>query len=82
MSKNLLSTTLTNCSVLIISWIFTVALLNIWYPLFSSGLHNKGRFCNNNEIDTLISKQLSVENKAKRSQLEIVNKKNTAENVF
>ena len=31
--------------------------------------HNKGRFCNNSEIDTLILKQLSVENKAKQSQL-------------
>ena len=29
---------------------------------------NKGRFCNNSEVDTLISKQLSVENKAKLSQ--------------
>ena len=29
---------------------------------------------NNSEIDTLISKQLSVENKAKLSQLEILNK--------
>ena len=36
--------------------------------------NNKGRFCNNSEIDTLISKRLSVENKAKLSQLEIVNK--------
>ena len=35
---------------------------------------NKGRFCNNSEIDTLISKGLSLENKAKQSQLEIVNK--------
>ena len=35
---------------------------------------NKGRFCNNSEIDTLISKRLSVQNKAKLSQLEIVNK--------
>ena len=34
---------------------------------------NQGRFCNNNEIDTLISKRLYVENKAKLSQLEIVN---------
>ena len=34
---------------------------------------NKGRFCNNSEIDTLISERLSVENKAKLSQLEIVN---------
>ena len=30
---------------------------------------NKGRFCNNSEIDTLISKRFSVENKAKLSQL-------------
>ena len=30
---------------------------------------NKGRFCNNIEIDTLISKRLYVENKAKLSQL-------------
>ena len=29
----------------------------------------KGRFCNNSEIDTLISKRSSVENKAKLSQL-------------
>ena len=30
---------------------------------------NKGRFYNNNEINALISKRLSVENKAKLSQL-------------
>ena len=30
---------------------------------------NKGRFCNNSEIYTLILKRLSVENKAKLSQL-------------
>ena len=30
---------------------------------------NKGRFCNNSEIDRLISKRLSVENKVKLSQL-------------
>ena len=30
---------------------------------------NKSRFGNNNEIDTLISKRFSVENKAKLSQL-------------
>ena len=30
---------------------------------------NKSRFCNNSETDTLISKRLSVENKAKISQL-------------
>ena len=30
---------------------------------------NKGMFCKNSEIDTLISKRLSVENKAKLSQL-------------
>ena len=35
---------------------------------------NKGRFCYNIQIDTLISKWLSVENKAKLSQLKIVNK--------
>ena len=35
---------------------------------------NKGRFCKNSDIDTLISKRPSVENKAKLSQLEIVNK--------
>ena len=34
---------------------------------------NKGRFCTNSEIDTLISKRVSVENKVKLSQLEIVN---------
>ena len=38
------------------------------------GPKNKGRFCNNNENDTLISKWVSVENKAKLSQLEIVKK--------
>ena len=32
-------------------------------------LSNKGRFCNNSEVDTLISKRLSVENKSKLSQL-------------
>ena len=36
---------------------------------------NKGRFCKNSIIDTLISKQLSEEKKAKLSQLEIVNKR-------
>ena len=30
---------------------------------------NKGTFCNNSKTDALISKQLSVENKAKLSQL-------------
>ena len=30
-----------------------------------------GRFCNNSEIDTLISKPLSVENKPKLSQLAV-----------
>ena len=34
---------------------------------------NKGSFCNNSEIDTLNSERLSVENKAKFSQLEILN---------
>ena len=32
-------------------------------------LNNKGSFGNNNQSDTLISKRLSVENKAKLSQL-------------
>ena len=32
--------------------------------------HNKGRLCYNSKIDTLISKRLSIENKAKLSQLE------------
>ena len=32
-------------------------------------LTNKGRFCSNRKIDTLISKRLSVENKVKLSQL-------------
>ena len=40
---------------------------------------NKGRFCNNSEIDTLISKRLSVENKAKLFQLEA---QNTSSAVF
>ena len=35
---------------------------------------NKGRFCNNSEMDILISKRLAVENRAKLSQLEIENK--------
>ena len=35
---------------------------------------NKGRFWNKSEIDTLISKRLSGKNKAKLSQLEIINK--------
>ena len=35
---------------------------------------NKGRFCNNSKTDTLISRRLSVKNKAKLSQLEKVNK--------
>ena len=33
------------------------------------GNSNKGRFCNNSNIDTLISRRLSVENNAKLSQL-------------
>ena len=38
-------------------------------------LMNKGRFCNNTKINTLISKRLSIEeSKAKLSQLGIVNK--------
>ena len=36
-------------------------------------LLNKGRFYNNSKIDTLISRRLSVENKAKFSKLKIVN---------
>ena len=36
---------------------------------FFSGYSSKGRFCNNNKIDTWDSKRLSVENKAKLSQL-------------
>ena len=35
--------------------------------------NNEGKFCNNIKIDTLISKRLFAENKAKLSQLEIVN---------
>ena len=35
---------------------------------------NKDRFCNNNEIHIIISKRLSVENKAKLSPMEIVNR--------
>ena len=38
-----------------------------------SNLYKQGRICNNSEIDTLISKRLSVENKAKLSQLETQN---------
>ena len=38
-----------------------------------AGWMNKGRFCNNSTIDTLIAKHLSVENKAKLSQLETQN---------
>ena len=34
---------------------------------FNQPSQNKGRFCNNSEIDTFISKLLSVENKAKLS---------------
>ena len=34
---------------------------------------SKGSFCNNTEIDTLISKRVSVENRAKLSQLETQN---------
>ena len=33
------------------------------------GKENKGRFCNNSEIEIQFSKRLSVENKAKLSQL-------------
>ena len=35
---------------------------------------NKDRFCNNSKIETLISKRISVEHKAKLSQFAIVNK--------
>ena len=39
-----------------------------WNFGFSEGWQiNKGRFCYNSEIDTLISKRLSLENKAKLS---------------
>ena len=38
-----------------------------------STIYNKGRFYNNSKIDTLISKRLSVKNKAKLSQLETQN---------
>ena len=34
----------------------------------NSHLFNKGRFCKSSQIDTLISKQLSVENRVKLSQ--------------
>ena len=44
----------------------------------NNGLCNKGRFSNNSEIDTLISKRLYVENKAKLSQLE---RKNQVKNI-
>ena len=37
-------------------------------PVYSAP-GNKGRFCNNSAIDTLISDLLSVENKVKLSQL-------------
>ena len=40
------------------------------FEVFGMTRPNKGRFYNNSEIDTLISKRLSVENKAKLSQLE------------
>ena len=45
------------------------------HPLPRSYLHpyNMGRFFNNSEICTRISKQLSIENKAKLSQLETQN---------
>ena len=36
-------------------------------------LNKKGRFCNNIEIYTLISKRLSIESQAKLSQLETQN---------
>ena len=42
--------------------------------IFRCQVHNKGIFCNNSAIDTPILKRLYVENKAKLSQLEIVNK--------
>ena len=41
------------------------------YPF--SSVPNKGRFCNNSKICTLISKRLFVENKVKLSQLETQN---------
>ena len=45
-----------------------------WSKLFKYLQQTRADLCNNSEIDTLISKRLSVENKAKLSQLEILNK--------
>ena len=47
-----------------------------------TALTNKGRFSNNSKIATLISFWLSVENKVKLSQLEIINKQYHREDVL
>ena len=49
---------------------------------YCSIVNNKGRFCNNCKIDTLISKWLSVEKKAKLSQLETQNTSSTVLFIF
>ena len=50
--------------------IFKIKILIFTQQLCSSLIpNNMGRFCNNTEIDKLISKRLFVENKAKLSQL-------------
>ena len=40
-----------------------------YFRYATTALYKKGRFCNHSKIDTLISKRLTVENKAKLSQL-------------
>ena len=49
----------------------------IIYREQSETLNKNGRFCNNIEIYTLFSKRLSVENKAKLSQIETQNTSTT-----
>ena len=62
--------------------IFYISTNNLSIRFVYSLWCNKGRFCNNSEMDTLISKRLPVENKEKLSQLEIVNKQYCGGGVF
>ena len=50
-------------------WAFSVSEFQFHFHFIIFTRSNKCRFCDNSEIDTLISKRSSVENKAKLSQL-------------
>ena len=65
--------------IIIINYCRFAKLLQL--PLFCTSLLNKSRFGNYSDIDRLISTRLSVENKARLSQLEVVNKQYCGEGV-